>query len=87
MGIISFADLVDYAIENTIDAPTPRLEHINTFDDRISIRDNHEGHSVDVWVRNGKLTCDFCQTDNCIHIGFALSLKEVQKAMVSHGTH
>lgn len=35
---------------------------------------------VEVQIKNGKLRCSTCEKD-CIHIGFALALPEVRKAL------
>ncbi|MEM3382611.1 MAG: hypothetical protein QXL52_02195 [Nitrososphaerales archaeon] len=32
-----------------------------------------------------KVLCDICKSDECIHLGFVLSIPEVVKAIRSHG--
>jgi len=62
-----------------------RFEHINTFENRVSIYDNALGKEIDVFLRPEALVCDFCHSISCEHVEYALSLKKVQDAYKRKG--
>ncbi|MGQ9718609.1 MAG: hypothetical protein ACUVWK_01970 [Nitrososphaerales archaeon] len=66
-------------------APKPRLEHINTYEDHVKIWDNRLGRVASVYFKENKVLCDVCESDACIHLGFALSISEVIDALDKHG--
>lgn len=51
-------------------------------DDTVILKDVRKAQRlIEVQIRNKKLMCLFDDTDSCIHVGFALALPEVRKAL------
>jgi hypothetical protein len=54
----------------------PRLEHFNLYENVIRITDRKLKRIVDVYYVNHEMYCDFCETNECIHTGYAWSVYE-----------
>jgi len=51
-------------------------------DNVITLKDmRKKNRFIEVHLRNEKLWCDYDQTPDCIHVGFALALPEVRKRL------
>ncbi|MCS7116538.1 MAG: hypothetical protein NZ896_03610 [Nitrososphaerales archaeon] len=63
----------------------PRFEHFNVYEDHVTIRDNEAKRLIDVYVRNQGirkiLWCEFCKSQECVHVGYAWSLPYIQKVL------
>jgi hypothetical protein len=57
------------------------LKHFNVYEDHVTIWDEEIKQLVDVYNRNGKLVCTWCESETCRHIDFAYEIKEVQQAV------
>lgn len=82
-NVNSLSDLVAYLLDQ-IDGQKvePRLEHINVFEDHITIRDNKLKREVDVYVKNeNELWCSYDDSFDCIHVGYAWAIPKVIKAL------
>lgn len=55
----------------------PFLEKIGISDNRITIRDSKMEKLTDVFLKDEKLFCSLDESDDCIHIHFALALPEL----------
>ena len=53
----------------------PRIEHVNVFEDHAVLRDNMLKRTVFVYSRNGALSCDLCESANCIHTRYTETLQ------------
>ena len=53
----------------------PRIEHVNVFEDHAVLRDNVLKRTVFVYSKNGKLSCNLCESSDCIHTRYAETLK------------
>jgi len=62
-------------------APKPRFEHLSTYEDHVKIWDNRLDRVASVYFKEDRVLCDVCKSDECIHVGFALSIPEVVKAL------
>lgn len=61
----------------------PRLSKFGLYDDKVGIFDSKKRQIIEVRIVDGELRCPACESDECIHIGFALSLDEVRKLMLA----
>jgi hypothetical protein len=61
----------------------PRLSKFGFYDNKVGIFDSKKKQIIEVNIIDGELRCQSCESDECIHIGFALSLDEVRKLMLA----
>lgn len=85
-SVNSLNDVVGYLLDQAEGQKIqPRLEHINVFEDHISIRDNELKKEINVYVKEIKdrkvLWCEYDQSENCIHVGYAWAIPKVVKAL------
>ncbi|NWG09600.1 MAG: hypothetical protein HXX80_04755 [Nitrososphaerales archaeon] len=66
-------------------ASKPRFEHLNTYEDHVKIWDNRLDRVASVYFKEDNVLCDICESDECVHLGFALSIPEVVNALERHG--
>ena len=57
----------------------PRFEHFNLGEHGVRIIDREINWIVDVYFKPEGIWCDYCQTDNCPHIKYALSIPEIRQ--------
>jgi hypothetical protein len=93
MGYTSLADFVTDAVREKCEqlqilTPIPQLppqEHFNISERGVRILDRtikngvSNGRIVDVYFRPEGVWCDYCQTDNCRHIQFALTVPKIRE--------
>jgi hypothetical protein len=53
--------------------------------DRSLTNQTSKGRIIDVYFKPDKVLCDWCQSDSCRHVQFALSLPEAQKILFQKG--
>ena len=67
------------------------LEHFNLSENGVRILDrslankHSRGRIIDVYFKPDKVLCEYCQSNNCKHVEFALSLPEVRKILSEKG--
>ena len=67
------------------------LEHFNLSDEGVRVLDRtlgnkrSRGRIIDVFFKDAKVWCDHCESADCKHVKFALSLPEVQKIIRKKG--
>ena len=67
------------------------LEHFNVSEQGVRILDrsltskSSRGRIIDVYFKPDKAWCDYCESTNCNHVRFALSLTEVQDTLSKKG--
>lgn len=61
----------------------PRLSKFGLYDNKITVFDSKKQRIIEVEVNDGVLRCLSCESDECIHVGFALSIDEVKKLMLA----
>lgn len=66
-------------------AEPPTLEHYNLNQDHVTIIDRAKKIFADVYFRNSHVVCEACQSENCEHIVYALTLSKVQKTLREKG--
>ena len=72
--------------------PKPVLEHFNLDEDGIRILDHSlatsnspKGRILDIYFRNKKALCEYCDSSSCRHVNFALALPKVQEIFKKKG--
>ena len=85
-GISSFsafiAKLLSERLEKLERKERPRLEHLNVYEDHVKIVDNVMNRIASVYFNGkGKVYCDVCDVDSCIHVDYAIGLPEVKEAL------
>ncbi|MFQ5712145.1 MAG: hypothetical protein ACE5GD_10275 [Candidatus Geothermarchaeales archaeon] len=56
-----------------------RYEHLNTYEDRVIIRDIASGRIINIELRDKRLYCEHCEAFNCDHVRYTKYLSEVRK--------
>ena len=85
LGIASRADVMRHLIA-IYPLPPPRFEHINTYDDHITVKDNVLNKNVDVYLKeDGLAYCNVCGLDDCQHIDYALGIPQVIRILNAKG--
>ena len=79
-GFRSRAELTKEALRRfLLDYPKhPTLEHFNLNEDGVRILDRVLHLIVDIAFKPKGIWCDYCQTNNCRHIDFALTVPDIQ---------
>ncbi|MCJ7759568.1 ribbon-helix-helix domain-containing protein [Candidatus Bathyarchaeota archaeon] len=99
MGYKSLADFVTDAIREkceklgifTVDTALPPLEHFNISEHGVRVLDRTLGNGtargriIDVYFKPEKVLCEYCDSNSCRHVQFALSIPAVQKIMQEKG--
>ncbi|MEM3697513.1 MAG: ribbon-helix-helix domain-containing protein [Candidatus Bathyarchaeia archaeon] len=99
MGYKSLADFITDAVrekctELKILTPIPeqpQLEHFNISEYGVRILDRSLGNGVskgriiDVYFKPNKVLCEYCGSDNCKHVEFALNIPKVRKILIEKG--
>ena len=69
----------------------PALEHFNLNEHGVRVLDRtlpnttSSGRIIDVYFNPDKVICEYCESSDCRHVKFALSLPEVQKILRKKG--
>jgi predicted nucleic acid-binding Zn-ribbon protein len=81
-----------YNVKNMFFEESPSMVQFNAGEKGVKIQDpslatKHSPHGfiVDVYFRDGKAFCDYCQSSECKHVEYALSLPLVQKIFKKKG--
>ena len=75
----------------TPEPPQPQLEHFNISENGVRILDRtlangmSRGRIIDVYFKPDKVLCEYCGSDNCKHVEFALKIPKVQKILIEKG--
>jgi hypothetical protein len=99
MGYKSLADFVTDAVREKcsdlkilVATPElPQLEHFNISENGVRILDRSLGNGVskgriiDVYFKPDRVLCEYCGTDNCRHVEFALNIPKVRKILIEKG--
>lgn len=67
--------------------PSYRFQRVNTMGNRISLFDLKFRRLADIYI-NGKtktMHCELCNSDNCEHIKYALTLTDIRRALREKG--
>jgi hypothetical protein len=71
--------------------PGPPLEHFNISEQGVRVLDRTVGNGtargriIDVYFKPEKVLCEYCDSNSCRHVQFALSIPAVQKILDRKG--
>ncbi|MEM3640875.1 MAG: ribbon-helix-helix domain-containing protein [Candidatus Bathyarchaeia archaeon] len=83
--------LLSHYKESLAPPQLPPLEHFNISEHGVRVLDRtlangvSKGRIIDVYFKPDKVLCEYCQTDNCRHVEFALSIPKVKKILIEKG--
>ncbi len=83
--------LLNHYKESLAPPQLPPLEHFNISENGVRILDRalangySRGRIVDVYFKPDSIICEYCGTDNCRHVEFALSIPKVKKILIEKG--
>jgi len=83
--------LLSHYKESLAPPALPPLEHFNISEHGVRVLDRtlgngvSKGRIIDVYFKPDKILCEYCQTDNCRHVEFALSIPKVKKILTEKG--
>ena len=60
----------------------PSLSKVGYEDDILFIRDTRLGKTAEIYLRDRSLYCNVCESNDCVHIHYALALPEVAKLYI-----
>jgi GMP synthase PP-ATPase subunit len=59
-----------------------RMEHVNVYEEHVTVRDNVLNRTIIVYLRDGTMTCDLCESNDCLHTRYVQTLPQVKEKMV-----
>jgi Arc/MetJ-type ribon-helix-helix transcriptional regulator len=80
--------LLNHYKESLASTEQPKFEHFNTSENGVRILDRtlangiSKGRIIDVYFKPEGVWCDYCQTNSCRHIQFALTVPAIQKVVL-----
>jgi len=90
-GITNVSQFIDSALKEKLEEiEQKRFAHQNTYDDKVRILDNKIGKMGDIvtiFLRDElkKGFCDYCESDNCVHVKYMWELEDVVKILKKRG--
>lgn len=83
-GYTSIADFVAEAVRLRLESlgatpPILTLIHLNIAENYVLLWDNKIGQSVRVFFSEEKIKCEYCDSNRCYHVKFAIQIPKVQK--------
>ncbi|HML02275.1 MAG TPA: hypothetical protein VK487_02765 [Candidatus Bathyarchaeia archaeon] len=69
----------------------PSIEHFNIDENGVRILDRtianggSNGRIIDVYFKQDRVWCDYCQSEDCRHVKFALTIPKVQETLRQKG--
>lgn len=70
-----------YTFENETADHSAVIRKVSFNDDRAVLMDASVNRIAEVVAENGNLRCRLCERDDCLHVGFAYSMREVNAAL------
>lgn len=90
-GLNNVNQFIDSAVRELLEKlEQKRFAHQNTYDDKVRILDNKIGKMGDIvtiFLRDElkKGFCDYCESDNCVHVKYMWELEDVVKILKKRG--
>jgi len=83
-GYQSKADFVTEAVRLRLEQlgalpPTLSLIHLNIAGKYVLLWDNKIGQSIRVYFTEDKVKCEYCDSNRCYHVYYAVNLEKVKK--------
>ncbi|RLC69485.1 MAG: hypothetical protein DRI26_09015 [Chloroflexi bacterium] len=89
LGYKTVGSFVTAAVRRMIEQYGPRLEHFNLNENGVMVLDRElkppPGRILQVYFRPEGVWCEYCESDRCRHVEFALSLPKVQEILRKKG--
>lgn len=93
---IAFTDWINNLVWNVLEESeylyryAPSLQFIGAHGDTIDIADHFINRIVEVQVHDEGMSkrflyCRHCERDDCLHVGFAFAVREVNKILIEKG--
>ena len=89
LGIRSLSGYMSYLLDSRIKedqvlaSHVPMVRKVSAEDGRVVILDNTIDRIAEVVPRDGKPYCLLCADNNCLHVGFAYALPEIDAILAS----
>lgn len=90
-GITNVSQFIDSALKEKLEEiEQKRFAHQNTYDDKVRILDNKIGKIGDIvtiFLKDElkKGFCDYCESENCVHVKYMWELEDVVKILKKRG--
>lgn len=90
-GVRSLSGYISHLLEErmaeteVLARQTPVIKKVSFDGNRVVLLDSVANRIAEVIIQGGDLVCQLCERDNCMHVGFAYSLPEVNKALDTRG--
>ena len=65
--------------EKFLKAYAPSLSKLGYEDNILFIRDAKQGKTAEIFFRDRSLYCNVCESNDCVHIHYALALPEISR--------
>lgn len=65
-----------------------RFEYVNTYEDKVRILDNNIGKMGDIVTvkfKGKSAFCDYCESNNCIHVKYCWEIPQVAEVLKKNG--
>jgi len=88
MGFRTRAEFVKEAIRQLLKEYKPDLEHFNLDENGVKILDRNIGRTgwvVDIHFKPDVIYCEYCLSDKCKHVKFALTIPQVRNIIKKKG--
>jgi len=84
-GITSFSafltSLLTESLEKSPPSNSPIMKMVYLKEGLLALQDNLENRLIELTIKNGKIKCLYDKKDDCMHVGFAYSIPEVNKLL------
>jgi len=89
-GMRSLSDIAVHAVRRYLESEglypqRPRFEVLNHYEDNVKLIDNEVNRITAVYFQKGRVWCELCDSFECIHIDYTLTLPEVVEALREKG--
>ena len=87
-GVRSLSGYVSYMLKAAMDKDEtfakhkPKISLLMNEDDRVILMDNEENRVVEVAQKDGELFCHYCDSAECVHIGFVYSMPDAYGGII-----
>lgn len=78
LGLKNSTEVVRYLIHRAFQNMGPDMEHYNLSEHGVRVLDRNINRIVDVSFRPEGITCEHCESGNCKHVEFVLTVPKVQ---------
>ncbi len=87
-GVTSISQFISRIIDDHLESS--RFSHQNTYEDKVRILDNKIGKLGDIVTiflkeELKKGFCDYCESENCVHVKYMWELEDVVKILKKRG--